>query len=273
MGSEQAGLPGMTSTAEHEADMREREDDPTPRGVVRAVLAAASTTIVTRRPRSGPLRVLDVCAGWGCWASEIRRLAAPGVKTAQGFPVHITGVEIDSRKREDIRRWCDAVVVNDWREFIAVRDAGRRVYGGSCCDDFDLAIGNPHFTALTHDDPEQSMPAVLLRHAPAVLLFHQEQSFQKSEAGARIWHRYPPAAVLHVPGSVRFRVGTNPKTGKPYGADSRCYQATLWLRGYEGPASAVMLPWLPAADRRWSTPPGTETGAEAEALGLVEAPR
>jgi hypothetical protein len=176
----------------------------------------------------------------------------------QGWPVHVTGVEVDSRKREHLSKWCDAVVFNDWLEFIAVREAGRRVYGGTCCEDFDLVIGNPHFSALTHQDPAQSMPAVLLRHAPAVMLFHQEQSFQKSEAGFRIWHAYPPAAVFHVPGSVKFRTGKNAATGKAWGADSRCYQATLWLRGHKGPATSYMLPWLDSAARRWDVPPGTE---------------
>lgn len=271
MGETQSGLPGMASAAEHEADLRAREEDNTPRGVSRAILAAAigngalyvgahwKTGQPMLRWASGDeredrrisepresVRVLDVCAGFGCWASEMRRLAA-----LQGWPVHITGVELDARKREHLSKWCDAVVFNDWLEFVAVREAGRRVYGGTCCEDFDIAIGNPHFSALTHEDPAQSMPAVLLRHAPAVLLFHQEQSFQKSALGCRTWHAYPPAAVFHVPGSVRFR-------GRGHGADARCYQATLWMRGHKGPASAHMLPWLEAPARGWTMPPGTE---------------
>ena len=78
MGSvEQAGLPGMVSAADHEADLRAREDDPTPRGVARAIIEGVryawlidpSELWTAKRP----VRVLDVCAGYGCWASEWRR--------------------------------------------------------------------------------------------------------------------------------------------------------------------------------------------------------
>lgn len=267
--SNQAGLPGMTSSAEHEADLREREDDPTPRGVTRAVLRAAfgnGGLYVGAHWRTGlpmlrwasndahedkrvsepaeAIRVLDVCAGYGCWASEIRRLAG-----LQGWPVHITAVEVDGRKRTHLEKWCDKVYIRDWYDPAMAEWQ---------TDSFDLVIGNPHFSALTHEDPTKSMPAVLLRHAPAVLLLHQEQSFQKSEAGCRIWHEYPPAFEFPIPGSIKFRVGSNPRTGKTWGADSRCYQATLWLRGHKGPAASQMLPWLPAEARRWTVLPGTE---------------
>jgi hypothetical protein len=157
---------------------------------------------------------------------------------------------------------------------------------------YDLAIGNPHFTALTHEDPEQSMPAVLLRHAPAVLLLHTQQAFARGEAGRAVWRAYPPAASWMVPGSVKFRTGVNPKCSKcghvntpaatacagmreqglhtvrcryklkAWGSDSRCYQVSLWLRGHEGPTALHLLPELTAAERRWTVPPGSEEPSE-----------
>jgi len=240
---------GVATEAEHHADLRAREEDLTPRGVARAVLAALcrhdterSGSSLLPSPYSGG-SILDVCAGYGVWSSEVRRLW-PGTR--------ITAVELDERKQPHLEKWADEVLAgSDWTLALDPRTQASDAY-------YDLAVGNPHFSALTHEDPSESMPVMLLDHAPAVLLFHQEQSFQKSEAGARVWHTYPPAAVFSVPGSVRFRRGINPKTGKPYGADARCYQATLWVRGHRGPAALSMLPWLPAAARRWTVQPGTE---------------
>lgn len=256
----------VATDSEVEAEKRKREDDPTPRGAVRAVLRETTRSaslepnpvvaLMARAIRSKkPIQALDVCAGFGCWASEFRRLMA-----AVDIPAQITGIEIDGRKQEHLAKWCDHVVIADWHEPLHESSS------------WDIAIGNPHFSALTHDDPTQSMPAVLLRHASLVLLFHQEQSFQKSKAGHRLWTEHPPRATYHVSGSIRFRRGINPNTGKPYGADSRCYQATLWQRGFSGPTTSVMLPWLEAEARRWQIPPGTEDRAQAEALGLPFAP-
>ena len=261
----QAGLAGIASAVEHEADLRGREDDPTPRGVVRAVLDALidqpegddepRLAKMTWLPRhyGATVRVLDVCAGYGCWASEMRRLAQ-----AQGWPVHITGIELDGRKREHLAKWCDEVVIRDW--FSALADHHRT-------PEFDIVIGNPHFTALTHDDPVCSMPAILLLYAPAVLLLHTRQAFTKSLAGRDIHRRYPPAWAGIVPGSVGFR-------GRSKGCDSRTYQASLWLRGHDGPTSTVLLPDPPARSSswHWDQLPGTEDATTAKALGLPLAP-
>lgn len=226
----------IPTDAEVDADLREREDDPTPRGVVRAILDAVAQNTDTFAWML-PALVLDVCAGSGCWASELRRRSVAG-------RVHITGLEIDERKREHLLKWCDKVIIGDEREH--------------ALDHYEIAVGNPYFSGLVHEDPEQSMPARLLRLAGAVLLFHQAQSFTRSRAGAALVAAHPPTAIFNVPGSVRFRNGINPSNGKAYGADSRCYQATLWKRGHEGPAETFWLPWLTPAQRRWSVIPGTE---------------
>jgi hypothetical protein len=302
-----------------ETDHADREDDPTPRGVVRAALGALVPDVLREysHPVSGlrgmaidgpfcvdplaliefedrPLRVLDVAAGYGCWASEFRRLAG-----LQGWPVHIDAVEIFEPRRADLEKWCDGVSISHWRSMLIFRETMNRAHPG-----WDLAIGNPNFTALTHEDPEQSMPAVLLRHAPAVLLLHTQQAFARGEAGRRVWRAYPPAASWMVPGSVKFRTGINPKCPKcgavnpaaltagafrqpvtnclaqsgpttydgyepicgaklkSWGSDQRCYQVSLWLRDHEGPTALHMLPELDAAARRWTVPPGSEDPSE-----------
>jgi hypothetical protein len=252
-----------------ETDHASREDDPTPRGVVRAALAAAvnlesmpdvyAKLCAARMfadapeiPHVGPLRVLDVCAGYGCWASELRRLAA-----LQGWPVHITGVELFEPRRAVLEKWCDEVVIGDWHP-------DGCVYRRPTI--FDLVIGNPHFTALTHEDPEQSMPAVLLRHAPAVLLYHSVNTFQRGVPGRAVYRATRPAAKWLVPGTVSHD-GTS-------SVASDCYQVTLWLRGHDGPCSEYLLDVEPEdANRdagilkrggapykcwRWTVPPGSE---------------
>jgi hypothetical protein len=245
--SAQPGLAGLESAEEIEADRAAREDDPTPRLVVRSVLAAALMQ-VNIACAGRPLRVLDVCAGFGCWASEMRRYVL-GHVVIKHRPIHITGVEIDGRKREHLTKWCDDVRIGDWREAVAGLE-------------FDLVIGNPHFSALTHDDDvAKSMPAVLLGHAPHVLLLHQTANFTRSLAGRDTMRAYPPTWVGIIPGSVGFR-------GRKRGADLRSYQATLWTRGHTGPFAGELLPDPPprptkrgherASSWHWDTPPGTE---------------
>lgn len=206
-----------------------------------------------------PFRLLDVCSGYGCWASEF----AYWWVRVLGLPrswLHITGVELDGRKREHLAKWCDDVRVGDWRQALGqgrdVACEARDYIAGH-----DLVIGNPDFAQLTHDDPEQSMPAVLLRHAPAVLLLHTQQAFLKSEAGRKAWRAYPPDSSWLVPGGVKFR-------GASHGADSRCYQVTLWLRGHKGPCAVHLLDDLTPGERSWSKLPGTEDSIEAKAMGL-----
>jgi phage FluMu protein Com len=266
-----------------ETDHDERQDDPTPRGIVRAVLwAAAREGTFDGGGKRGwdELRVLDVCAGYGAWSSEMRRLAQ-----LQGWPVHITGVELYEARRDHLAKWCDEVWIRDW--FDALRDHHE-------LPEFDIIIGNPHFQALTgrltpgdmFGEHTPSMPETELEHAPAVLLLHTQQAFLKSEAGRAAWRRCPPAASWLVPGSVKFRNGINPKCPKcktvnppaldegacpvtycvkgcgaklkAWGADSRCYQVTLWLRGHAGPCSVHLLDDLDARARSWRVPPGSE---------------
>ena len=67
-----------------------------------------------------------------------------------------------------------------------------------------------------------------------------------------------------LPGDVSFRADGR--------KDSRCYEATLWLRGHTGPCSRYLLTELEAHERRWLAPPGSESPATARELGLPLAP-
>lgn len=279
----QSGLPGMTSAADHEADLRKREDDPTPRGVTRAVLEAAfgpdgplavgvvafGQRLVPRlkpevdrhrcgeRPRPpvepGPgqdeIRVLDVCAGYGCWASEIRRLA-----TLQGWPVHITGIELDTRKREHLSKWCDRPLYGD---AVACINTERAI--GPRRASWDVAIGNPAFSLLVpkqrtdetvEDAADRSVLGNLLAAAPAVIQLHHTTAFVRGKVGRLLWRRHTPARQWLIPGAVSFR-----SDGK---TDTRCYAASLWMRGHAGPTVVEMLPELGREELRWRALPGTE---------------
>jgi len=248
-GRQLSAFDGVPTRVEHEADLRGRQDDPTPRLAVRSVLE----TVLRAVGDPGPLRVLDVCAGYGVWASEMRRLAGE-----QGWPVHTTGVEVDERKREHLEKWCDEVRIGDWRDTLHLAE-------GAEMGEWDLVIGNPHFSELVDDDPDRSMPAVLLRHAPAVLLLHEQRTYTKSAARRRCWREVPPAAVWLLP-PIGFRGDgkTAPLT----------YQATLWLRGHKGPAQLDMLPDPPngCASYQWRQLPGTEDVETVAKLGLPMAP-
>ncbi len=244
----------------------EYDDDLSPRGAARAFLGAAlGLDVLRRRVCFTGARVLDLGAGFGCLSSELRKLAIE-----QGWPPHITGVELNPAREAHGRKWCDEWASMEWREFLAMRGLADR---GSmpAPRTFDLIIGNPPFSHILRQGkgPEgertdympvdETMVPTLLRHAPAVLLLHTAGAFDDSEHGREVWRRYPPAATW-LCGRLSFRAGSS--------TDSRTYYATLWLRGHKGPAQLHMLPELPPKARKWTTPPGSEDPDTARTLGL-----
>lgn len=257
------------------------DDDPTPRGVVRAALGAAMPhTFAVRlctRPLNEvqPLRVVGVGSGYGCWESELARWCVEVLGLPRSW-LHITAIELNPEREPHLRKWCDQVVTRDW--FEALRDHHE-------LPTWDLAIGNPPFKELLGGDAEREsdaakdggwfevhgppaplgMPGWLLEHCPAVLLYHTQQAFLKSEAGRACWRGHPPAASWLVPGGVKHR-------GPGEGADSRCYQVTLWLRGGQPPSSVYLLDDLSPAERSWTVPPGSESIEWARANGYPLAP-
>jgi hypothetical protein len=190
------------------------------------------------------LRVLDVCAGAGVWASEMRRLM-----TMLGIPVHITAVELDEeREREYLPCHADEVVWGDWRAFAKRCDEDGRW--------FDLAVGNPAFrqARALKLDPSTSMPALLIQIAGAVILYMSQQGWTKTSAGFEVRRNYKPAYSVDVPGGVSHRAGG--------GADSVPYSATMWLGAIAGPHTGMMsVDMLDPFDGR-SFSEGLRPGAE-----------
>lgn len=261
----QATLTGIPSAAEVHDDLRARGADYTPRSVAReSICAIVAALIVTGRlPRRGPTRVLDVCAGAGCWSDEFRRVWMDLELDARDLA--ITAVEIDPRDRPHLERHADRVIIGDWTEALSQR--------------YHLAIGNPDFQLLrapevAHGeaavsrvrvggadyDVGRSMPAQLLARCDAVTLLHRQQAWSKDGPGVAVRRVYPPAYAWDIPGSLRFRApgSRNPETGKLYGADQHNYTVSLWLPGHRGPTHTYILRDFAPAERRWSVRPGTE---------------
>lgn len=221
-----------------EGDHKQREDDPTPRLLVRAGLAEVLPRVFLQSPGGWAPRVLGVGSGYGCWESEIRRWA---VGRLGG--IHITGVEICAARRPHLEKWCDRVETCSWDDDRVLRqvihDTEPPVTARA---QYHLAIGNPHFTGIVTEDPAQSMPAVLLRSAQYVVIYHTLNTFVRSAEGREVWRRYPPSETWLVPGTVSHD-GTS-------SVASDCYQITLWKRCSFGPTVVRLLDAEPGEANR-----------------------
>jgi hypothetical protein len=177
--------------------------------------------------------VLDICAGYGAWASEARRI----------WPdASIDAVEIDASKLEHLQKWCDSITIGDYREALKK------------CQPYDLVIGNPPFSAVV-DMPDQ----VLSEASHGLLMLHRVEAFFRGKAGRAAWRRRTPVRQWVIPGAVKFRTGVNPVTGKVWSTDTACYCSSLWVAGSSPKMAAVsILPDMPAHERSWRVLPGTE---------------
>jgi len=276
-------IAGVATSAEHEAALKDLEDDPTARPLIRGILRDAipgvlkimeardgwAHVVVGSGPEKAglevsedwPLRLLDVCAGFGAWASEFAWFWVHALGLPRNW-LHITAIEINPAKRAHLERWCDRSVIADVAAALSQDEDG-----------WDIVIGNPHFSALTNDEPSQALAPLLLAHAPVVLLLHTLNCFVRGDPGQRCWVACKPAATWLVPGTASFR-----SHGKPA---SDCYTASVWVRGHEGPTDTDMISarmpinphtGAPFSTWRWSKLPGTEDATEAKALGLPMAP-
>lgn len=258
-----------------DAKLRELEADFTPRPVARAIVRWLFDLVVlvthyqglmllaqrhgATRVLSYPtpvLRVLDVCAGAGVWASVVRELMVE-----LGIPVHITAVEIDEdREREYLPRHADEVVWDDWRAFVERCKAEGRW--------FDMVVGNPAFKQARAPKvngklrPDLSMPAMLAEISGMVMLYMSQQGWTKTASGFEVRRHCRPAYAVDVPGSVSHRAGVNPKTGKRWSSDSVPYSATVWLGKKAGPHVGMCMGDMlePMDGRSW--PEDLRPGAE-----------
>jgi predicted RNA methylase len=237
---------------------RAYEVDRTPRGLVRAALDAhlsarhdharwqavyVAGNLVWSAIEGGPLRVLDVCAGSGVWASEMRAWC-----DRHGIPVEITALEVRPEEREHLARVADEVIIGDALDLL---DDDH--YFGAYR--WHIVIGNPAFSLLAMGKPERrSLLPVLLDLARAVVLLSTSQAFTRSEAAARWLHDHPPALELRIAQGVRFRATS--------GTDGISYSVTSWVQhqrhvlpGTPWPCQVLVLP---AEARRWREIPGRE---------------
>jgi hypothetical protein len=244
-----------------ETDHAERGDSPTPRGVWRAIFEASIGMHWEDGPYAGdtdddgcghdlqhgwkcnPARVCSLMSGYGSEASEIRRR----FENELDERVHITGVELFEPRRPDLEKWCDEVIIADWRAALTE------------LDHVDLFVTNPRFELILENklrkdlDPAATLIPTLLRHGRAVLILHREQAFTRSVRGREVLRRWPP--------TISWRVGPVSFDGTG-STDTCCYLATLFLRRHSGPTSTLTLRELTAAERRWTVPPGSEDPSE-----------
>ena len=236
---------------------REYEVDRTPRGLVAAALAmqlsarevgsAKSVAVAGHHvwcPEDGPLRVLDVCAGSGVWASEMRAWCG-----RHGIPVEITAFELRLEEREHLERVADHVHIGDALDLL--EDEGGD-YGG---DGWHIVVGNPAFSMLAMKPGKPSLvPMLLARLARAVVLLSTTQAFTRSKAAAEWLRANPPALEIRIAQGVRFRARS--------GTDGISYSVTSWvpyqrhvLPGTPWPCDVLVLP---AEARSWREIPGRE---------------
>lgn len=223
--------------------LREFEVDCTPGPVVRQGFETLVDVFVPV-PR---LRVLDLCAGSGVFGQQARRvLDRP----------HLTAVEIRPEERPNLERWYDDVRIGDLRSV----ELG----------EFDLVVGNPAFTLWV---PALENAVGALAPQGVVMLLGLNELGSRGSESRGAWNRWVPAWQWRIAGTIGFRgPGLNPKTGKPWGCDSRSYSWWVWQRphGWAMPRAAAQMgkiaaAWramdlalLSAAERSWSTRPGTE---------------
>jgi hypothetical protein len=150
---------------------------------------------------------------------------------------------------------------------------------------FDLVLTNPPFTLI----PDLLRACLGLVRPGGLVAFLCRMTFGDSEEADPLFR--PPFDLTHAlefAGRWRFRVGKNPKTGKPYGVDSVGYRLLVWRRPISttehvlGAIHMRKLDPLPLASRRWRktasglwVKPGTEylhgpdSADPLEALPLV----
>lgn len=208
------------------------------------------------------LRVLDLCAGYGVWSQQLRRVAAE-----LGFEVHITGLECREECRADLERHCDEVVICDAAEYIARTD-----------ERFDLVMGNPPFSLpderakrkrndagdLVDGSGQSRLRAyevlvvgsrqLLADHDSRLALFVPQGWTGRCRDLAELAQLHPPIEVHNQALPVAF--GADGKT------DQLVYTTMVWGHP-DAPARPCGLTTLPVLDPkqlRWDghTIPGTE---------------
>ncbi len=248
---EQVGFGFETGHDEDRA--RAHEVDPTPTGVVAQGLSTIASRLLAQARGAQPPSILDPCAGSGVFGQQAR-LIFPGCRT--------TALELRDEERPWLRRNNDEVRIGDALQLVP-----------SLRESFDLATTNPAFSLTP-----LLLPRLLrqVRGGGFVVLFGLNELGSRGATSRALWLRYPPREQWRVFGTIRFRNGINPNTGKPWGADMRSYSWWVWESDGQGRARpydpddptarrTTELPALDTSCRRWSVIPGREDAHELRA--------
>lgn len=223
--------------------LREHEADFTPRSVVRQGLRAIETHL-----GMSPDRMLDPSAGAGVFGMEAHSL----------WPdCYVVGIEPRDEESEHLSR--------NYNEYAIATFDAKCVRGPLLRDvePFDLVGTNPPFSLL----PEFLPLALAVTRACGIVAFlGLNECGIRGEVGRDLWKRYPPCMQFRIAGTIKFRNGVNPETGKPYTADMRSYSWWLWRADGRGGSIGGShcgwvtrdMPILSPAARQWKLRPGTE---------------
>lgn len=270
--SGQQSIVGLDAPERDAAAERSSEYYPTPRLLVRAVLARlvhpawdanfgadvavwldGCPELFHASALSRPVRIVDVGCGPGVWASEARRLF-----TALGIPVVITGIDTRADVGVHARRWCDEFIVGDFRDVLG----GIAGDGAPVSRRWDLLVSNPAFSTL------RLLIPLALECATVSIILHTEQSLTRTDAMAALVERTPPRHELRIAQGVSFTGRGPDRIRKPdgsevSGSDSRGYSVTTWQGGTTpGQAWTSSVLRLPTEARGWRVRPGEEPASD-----------
>lgn len=249
------------------------------------------------------IRMLDICAGGGVWASEVRRFAA-----LLGFEVNITAVDYEPDELPNLVRHADEVIIGDWHTALGmVQDERCEWVWGKDKREYDLIIGNPAFSqaraATRAEWPRASGPPKKSGGVPTITKveakerkrltdlavaagdYPERAEYDPSMSMPALCLECAPAVVLYAtqqcytktssgwltridyPYAVVYEVPSSiGHRGRGEGQDDKPYSAFMWLRGCGEPSATFML--RPIADRNWDERPGAESDEWLEANGI-----
>lgn len=237
--------PDRDRWADHDADF-------TPPLVVRQGLTAIASLL------GMPSRVWDPAAGAGIFGQVAGSLWRAKLEDL-GVPLQLYANEVREEERPHLARHYDTIAIADATTSPACAD--RSVAAVATNPPWNLwpSIARAGLRALDH----RGWMALL---GPV----SWGASFEGAEA-LDLFVETPPILELRIPGRIRYRTGTNPRTGRAYGSDHRKCAWWVWapdarelvrsaVAGMRPAAIAhwttAVLPALPAEALRWTVRPG-----------------